>query len=462
MKMQKRKGSALVMTVILMSFMLTLSLTLSQLSVAEIRHSDSQAMGEKAHDISESGLEFMTFIFRGSYLSPSTDESNVLSRLSTELEDNLHHQAKMAGTPSVVGSTVSVPAISLGGGSFTTTLTYIDADPMELQMRVTGTFDGTSRTVQRTFRSSPITSGVFQFGIATPGTVSVNGSALMAGYTSDQDGAATILSCSEEAIAIEVGGSATITGDLFVTGVDNINIIAGGLEVGGETDIDIILNEHCHFSVDPPEWPEINLQPFIDAMTSPVTITASTASNDYPEEFTNVIIEAGTDPTISKSVINGVLYIKSPNNVTFSGNVVVNGVIITEEKAGESLENCTIEFRGNCDFPGVGALPDTAAFTDLRELTGTIMLAPGFKLDFSGTSNTASGVMAADQLSFTGNSELSGDMFGTVLSLTDAPLILTGSTELKFNRPADSEAPSGFTHPIQFVPVLGSYRDIAQ
>ena len=460
MKMQKRKGSALVMTVILMCFLMTLSLTLSQLSVAEIRHSDSQAIGRKAHNIAESGLGFMTFIFRGCYLSSSTNAGNILSRLGTELAEQLYDQSEISSTPSVVGSTVRVPAISLGGGSFTTTLTYIDADPMELQMQVTGTFDGTSRTVQRTFRSMTVMSGVFQFGIATPGTVSVDGSALMAGYTPDQDWAATILSCSAEAIAIEVGGSAVITGDLYVTGVDNINIATGGLSVGGETDPNIILNDHCHFSVDPPEWPEVNIQPFIDAMTSPVTITPSTPSQDYPEEFTNVIIEAGTNPTISKSVVNGVLYIKAPNNVKFSGNVVINGVIITEKKAGESLANCTIEFTGNVDFPGVGVLPDTAAYTDLKELTGTILLAPGFKLDFSGSSNTASGVMAADQFAFTGNSELSGDMFGTVLGLTDAPLILTGSTDLRFNRPDDDQDPAGFVQPIQFLPVLGSYKDV--
>ena len=232
MKKQKRKGSALVMTVILMSFLLTLSLTLSQLSVAEIRHSDSQAIGEKAHDIADSGLGFMTFTFRGCYLSPSTNATNILSRLGTELADQFKDQSEMSGTPSVVGSTVTVPAISLGGGSFTTTVTYIDSDPIELQMNVTGTFDGTSRTVQRTFRCSTVTSGVFQFGIATPGTISVGGSAIMAGFTADQDDAATILSCSEEAIAIEVGGSATITGDLYVTGVDNITISGGGLSVG--------------------------------------------------------------------------------------------------------------------------------------------------------------------------------------------------------------------------------------
>jgi hypothetical protein len=463
MKTQKRKGSALVMTVILMSFLLTLALTLSQLSVAEIRHSDSQAIGEKSHDIADSGLGFMTFIFRRCYLSATTTEANVLSRFETELTSQLEDQSEIAGTPSLVGSTISIPAISLGGGSFTTTLTYTYANStMELQMRVTGTFDGTSRTVQRTFQGERVTSGVFQFGVATPGSVSVGGSAIMAGYTSDQDSAATILSCSEEAIAIDVGGSATITGDLFVTGVDNINISGGGLSVGGETDIDTILDEHCHFSVDPPQWPEIDIQPFIDAMTSPVTITPSMASNAYPADFNNVIIEANTNPTISKTEINGVLYIKAPNKVKFSGNVVINGVIITEEKPGESLSNCTIEFTGNCDFPGVGALPDTAAYADLKALTGTIVLAPGFHVNFSGRTNTASGVMAADQLSFTGNSDLSGDMFGTVLSLTDAPLILSGSTELRFNRPEGSVEPAGFIHPIQFSPVLGSYKDIAQ
>ena len=228
MKMQERKGSALVMTVIMMSFLLTLALTLSQLSVAEIRHSESQAIGGKAHDIAGSGLSFMTFIFRGCYLGSSTNEENILSRLETELTDQLANQSEMDGTPSVAGSTISVPAIALGGGSFTTTLTYIDADPIELQMQVTGTFNGTSRTVQRTFRSSAITSGVFQYGIATKGTISVKGNATIAGLTPDQDAAATILSCSNEAIAIEVGGSAEITGDLFVTGVDSINIKGGG------------------------------------------------------------------------------------------------------------------------------------------------------------------------------------------------------------------------------------------
>ena len=232
--------------------------------------------------------------------------------------------------------------------------------------------------------------------------------------------------------------------------------------MGGESDIDTILSEHCHFSVDPPEWPEIDIQPFLDAMTNPITITPSTKKQNYPAVFTNVIIEPNTNPTISKSVINGVLYIKAPNNVKFSGNVVVNGVVVTEDKEGTSLNDCTIWFTGNCDFPGVEALPDTAQYSDLRELTGTIVLAPGFDLRFTGNSNTASGVIAADKLFFTGNSDLSGDMFGTVLGLTDEPMTLTGNTELRFNRPANGDPASGFVHPMQFVPVLGSYKDIAQ
>ena len=146
MKMKKRKGSALAMTVILMSFLLTLALMLGQLSVAEIRHSDSQAIGEKAHDIAESGLAFMTFTFRRCYLGGSTNEANILSRLETELTEQLQDQSEMSGTPSVEWNTVFVPAISLGGGSFTTTLTYVDADPIELEMRVTGTFGDSTKT----------------------------------------------------------------------------------------------------------------------------------------------------------------------------------------------------------------------------------------------------------------------------------------------------------------------------
>ena len=329
---------------------------------------------------------------------------------------------------------------------------------MRAELQVTGVSNDASRTVRMELKGESVTSGVFQYGVATKGTVKVWGSADLIGL--DAPSSASILSTSADVIAIEVGGSANITGDLYVVGVDSIKLKGGGLTVGGTSDRDEILAEHCHFSVDPPEWPEINTAQFKALCTTTVSDAKALKS---ATELTNVVIAAGTNPTITSDVtINGVLYIEAPNQVKFAAHSTVKGLIVTEERRDLPISGNTITFRGNTAFPGTDALPDTPEFAAIKQHRGTVLLAPSFYADFSGNMHMLNGVLAADKLSFTGSTDIEGNMMGCVLGLTTEHMSFTGSARLEFNRPVDDDPPAGFVHPFQFVPIPGSYSEVNQ
>ena len=95
----------------------------------------------------------------------------------------------------------------------------------------------------------------------------------------------------------------------------------------------------------------------------------------------------------------------------------------------------------------------------MKAADGTAIVAPGFGLTFRGTTNTINGVIAADQLSFMGNSNISGNMTGTILGLKNLDMTLAGNTTIQIQRQDSGIVPAGFDHSLGLSVVSSSYDE---
>ena len=91
----------------------------------------------------------------------------------------------------------------------------------------------------------------------------------------------------------------------------------------------------------------------------------------------NCYIDPAYTPTVNFTNVHhirGVLYIKKGANVTFSGGVRMQCVVVGEPSG--SIGTNIIRFEGNgVAKDPLSSLPaDDARFTELRELTGTFVL----------------------------------------------------------------------------------------
>ena len=99
--------------------------------------------------------------------------------------------------------------------------------------------------------------------------------------------------------------------------------------------------------------------------------------------FENIRIPGGTNPTFSGSTtLNGIVFIETPNVVTFTGNVDITGIIVGDGDMNDNSGANQIIFLGNVASAPVTDLPETAQFEQLREETGTFLMAPGFGASF--------------------------------------------------------------------------------
>jgi hypothetical protein len=143
--------------------------------------------------------------------------------------------------------------------------------------------------------------------------------------------------------------------------------------------------------------------------------------------------------------------------VEFTGNADVIGIIIGDGDLDFPSDENQLNFLGNVDSHSVSELDDT--FGDIREETGTFLLAPGFSASFGGSFSTLNGVIAASGIEFWGNA--GGTINGSVINYGETPMSLDGSVDLVFNRPPLTENPAGFETTMILEFQRGTYTELA-
>ena len=272
---------------------------------------------------------------------------------------------------------------------------------------------------------------IFDFGVATKGPLHIAGNIELEGANVQVESDVYIVSENSN-LALEIIGNSSITGDVFITNPDATVDLQGDLfSIGGETGEAAL--DHVHTGVNPIAFPVPNPSYFEHYVVEDINLAETT--------FTNVRIPPNTNPLFDGGVtMNGVVFIETPNLVTFTGHVNITGIIVGDGDVNDDSGINRIDFLSTVNSNPVTALP--AGFGELRDETGTFLMAPGFSLWFGGDLATINGAIAANGITFYGNA--GGTLEGSVLNYADTPMDLSGNSNLFFNRYADTEMPAGF------------------
>ncbi len=460
-----RRGVVYVLALMALAVLTSLGAVLATSVDLSAQKSDNYRHSTDARLAAESGLAFMLLVLRDLQLPADTSQDQLLSNLYAALSARMNGTENLGSASiSLADGVISVPQIQAGNLRFSSTLALVqDGGVTRVLLTVAGGCEDSAavRRVRLALDLSPRRSAIFDYGVASRGRISLKGNSVVTGMSRPEE--AAVLSLRAAAPGIEVSGSATVGGELYVVG-DSEDYVelgsGGGYTVAGCGDRETILDEHVNLNVVPPAFPQLDTALLIELAVN--TADASTRYSGSDLVYENMRFPAGTNPTFhNDAVINGVMYVESPNVVSFRGGVTINGVIVTEELPGADLEECVIEFRGHVTAPGVGALPDEQAYAVVKQHSGTVVLAPGFQVDMRGNVGTINGVIAADKLTFRGNASVSGDLAGSILGLQDRDLLMQGSTDIRIHRLADAVAPAGFRHPLGLSPVPASYSEPA-
>ncbi len=295
---------------------------------------------------------------------------------------------------------------------------------------------------------------LFDYGIASRGRIIMTGNARVLGVNDPHE--ADILSATYSTPeAVRLTGNPTIDGDVSTCSPFSYVSITGNPDIGGHTDWDVI-QDHIHTGIGDVAFPEIDPTVFEPFATNLVDSSTNTNGN---RTFENIRIAAGTNPTFSgNTTIRGVVFIEAPNEVRFTGNLDFTGVIVTEDAGEDAYDDNTIRFTGNMTSAGVEDLPDTPQFADLREMPGSMLLAPGFGVHFTGNFGTVNGALAADQFMMTGNS--GGIVRGPIICYSDSDFTLTGNAHFSIDRSHYESEPPGFAQSSTMAPAPDTYREL--
>jgi hypothetical protein len=213
--------------------------------------------------------------------------------------------------------------------------------------------------------------------------------------------------------------------------------------------------EHVNYVPDPPEFP-----------TFDPTVYRQYATNTWKsgqKTQSNIIVPAGSG-TPNKpvtfngnDVVQGILYIESPNCVKFNGNFNLMGFIVMETS---SSTTDYLDFRGNVTM---SPLPSSPQFDALRATSGIAILAPNASVTMSGSADSqVRGSIVCNTFSFAGSADIQIDA-GTLMTLKEGSdaAVFAGKT-VRFSSTGASNMPTtGVSYSTYFSPNPATYQEVA-
>lgn len=424
---------------IILAILAAWAVSICSMTDANVQIAENQQKASMALASAESGLDVLRFWVGRVYLPGDTAQNERFTRMATHLQDNLSENGISNIPISIDINVISIadqanPVLlkSSSGQGFSAKIRPTDNINL-LQMDVTGYTGGIKRTIRVNYNFGTRAHTVFDYGIATKGPLALQGSAEIDGYI-DLDAGVYIES--ESNPALEIIGNSHIAGDVDFTNPDANVILGNKASIGGETG-QAAIDNHCEFGVPAVDFP-VPIPTYFEHY-----VTSTYDPNNPEEEYENVRIPAESNPTFNSNMeLKGVIFIEVPNIVTFAGNTTIIGIIVGNGSLSDNSGTNIISFLGTVDSYPVTDLPDEPQFAELKNETGTFLLAPGFTTYFGGDFETINGAIAANGITFGGNA--GGTIAGSVINYSPQLMDLFGNTNLIFNRSGTTEIPAGF------------------
>jgi hypothetical protein len=453
----KRGGSALVLSIIFIAVFSALAVAMAGVSGANVQLAKNHQQVAVTRSCADSGLEIVRYWMGKVAISGTTAADQRFAAIGNSLQNVLLDANVTNLYPQCTSSTISVSNVPLNtarGESFSAVLTKIDND--NIQLDVTGKHGSIGRTIRTHYCFAERADTVFDFGVASKGPVSLSGNVELEGVNIEVESNAYI-DCSD-IIALSIIGNSHIAGSVkIVSSIALVDLQGGKAGIGGETGQDAIDN-HVTFGVPAADFPEMVTGTFAGLVPLTTLDPATDTSSDVALE--NIIIPADMNPTFSgHATLKGLIWIETPNVVTFTGGSDVTAIIIGDGDQADNSGTNVINFRGSVDGEDIASLPaEETQFDPLRDLTGTFVIAPGFQVSFGGSFDALCGAIAANGVEFYGNA--GGEIMGSIINYSGEPMTLSGNSDLYFNRSGLDEVPAGFVPQIVLEYDASSYSEV--
>ena len=430
-----RRGVALIISMIFVLIFAALAVSMATMSGTNVQIAENLRKNNRARASAESGLQVTRFWLNRIAISGLITPSQIFTQMANSLQDDLTTNGITNITTSYDSSTITIPSVILNSNenqNFAAAITQLNAET--LQIDVTGTCDTITRTIRADYNFETRVNSVFNYGVATKGPLELAGNVELTGINIAVE-ADVYIESENQNEALSIIGNSQIAGDVKITNPDAYVTLQGGQAgIGGEIGQDAIDN-HVSIGEVPAEFPEPNPTYFEQYIQT--TFDANTVILD------NITIPPNTNPTFSAdTTLRGIVFIEVPNTVTFSGHVDITGIIVGNGSIDDNSGENQINFLGSVTSAPVAELPDEPQFTQIKDETGTFLIAPGFSVSMGGNFDVLNGAIAANGIEFFGDA--GGTINGSILNYSDNPMTLSGNSDLYFNRSGTVEIPAGF------------------
>jgi len=433
----KRKGIVLIVAMIFTLIFSALAVSMATMSgtnvqIASNHHKVNCALGSAA-----SGLEVERHWLSTIAMPSSTPPANYFSTIVSNLQSNMDANSISNITLENDGTILPVTLDSSTGQTFCGQMNIYPSNPNILQVFSTGGDGQITRTIKVEFDIEPYKHPIFNYGLATKGPLNYTGNPTTTGVNSNWEADIYIESTGSDT-ALSVAGNTNFDGNIMIGNPDAEASFGGDILIDGDHG-QAAIDNHVFVGVDPVDFPEPDTACFGPYATGDV-IDSSTDLGTYTNILVNCSIAAGTNPTFPKSVIiQGILLIESPNVVTFTRNVALQGIIVGEGDVEADPATDRIDVLGNF---ASGSYPAGVEFDAIRSEVGSSIVAPGFAMSFQGNFSTLEGIVAVSGVHFSGN--VNAQIKGTIMNYSDDPMVIEGNATMNFDREATTKVPAGF------------------
>ncbi len=433
-----RKAAALLMSMIVLAIISSWAVSICSISGTNLQIANNQHKVNCAFANAESGLEVMRYWLSRVLIPSSTAPSDYSSTIVDTLRSDLTANNISNFTVNDDGSIPTVTLDSTTGQTFGGQILINPNNPNILQVHAVGSMGEIIRTIRVYYDIKPYEHPIFNFGLATKGPLDFPGNPTIAAANANWEADIYVESLNNP-LAVFVGGNTNFDGDISIGNpAGNVDFQRDVLIAGehGQTAID----NHVFIGVEPTEFPVPDVGYFQQYATGDVIDTSTDTSHSMT--LINTVIRAGTNPNFGGNVIiQGIMFIEQPNQLTFARNVSLKGIIVANGDVENPGTN-QISFLGNFD---TDPFPQDPQFDAIRHETGSSIVAPGFSASFAGNFSTLEGVMAVSGIHFSGN--VNAQIKGTIINYSESSAVVEGNATMNFDRLHSTKVPAGFdTH----------------
>jgi len=461
---RKRRGITSVLAMMYLVLFSCLAVGFYAHVTTAVQVSGNERHSKQAMLSAESGMDFMRYLLGNVDIPASTSPDQIWPMLCTQIKQQLDGTANIGGvtlaTPS--GETMTIPTITLDSSGSTLSATLIHSgEKVIVQVMGTGSDTNVKRTLQITYARAERASAIFDYGVASKSAISLSGNAQITGSAGALS-RGSVLTTTTADHPLTMTGAPSISGDFSYTNASGTNNYANG-SIGGYTATSSQFANHVHSGVVAPEFPEVDTSAFAPYVPSATAAPgAQVIAADPPSSrtsFTNIRIKANANPHFAAgSKFTGVVYIETPNQVTFSGGATIQGVIVVQNNPTGTTATNSITFNGNVTHQGVETLPNSGAFAGLPKLTGSFLLAPKFDVVMKGNNNQIGGTIVTGMLDISGNA--GANVTGSVINLEDTGVSLTGSSDIIISSTGTTNYPTGIVFGNHYAPLPDTYQEL--